>query len=223
MVRPLLAGAVLVLLTSGCAYTVHGTPVAGPLPPVPTVGCTYVDTSGEPNTKAVEPPPGAEVPSAGRVVLRLDTALGELEFTLEAAFAPCSVHSFRHLAEQRLYDGNSCHRLVTSGIWIVQCGDPTPSGVGGPGYRYDDPGARTGGYGRGVIGMANRATAGTNGSQFFIVYKDSEFPPDYPVIGEVSRGMDVIDRVAAGGVVPVAGESDGKPVTELKFTEVVEK
>ncbi|CCH29820.1 hypothetical protein BN6_25060 [Saccharothrix espanaensis DSM 44229] len=211
------------LLGSGCAYTIQGTPVAGPLPEVPTVECTYVDTSEEANNKAVEPPSGKDVPSGGEVVMRLDTALGDLEFTLDAASAPCSVHSFRHLVEKRLYDGNACHRLVTEGIWIVQCGDPTTSGLGGPGYRYDDPEARTGGYERGVIGMANRATAGTNGSQFFIVYKDSEFPPDYPIIGKVTKGLDIIDQVATAGVTPVTSKTDGKPVKQLKFKKVQER
>ncbi|WP_433271804.1 peptidylprolyl isomerase [Actinosynnema sp. CS-041913] len=223
MARRLLLSAVLVLLTTGCAYTVQGTPVAGPLPPVPTVKCDYKSVTTDADTKAVALPDGDQVPVEGEVVFTLETSGGDIEFTFDAASAPCSVHSFRHLVDERYYNGNSCHRMTTQGIWIVQCGDPVGSGQGGPTYKYDDPDAKTGGYKRGVIGIANRGTPGTNGSQFFIVYKDSEFPPDYPVLGEVTRGMDVIDKVATGGVVPGYSENDGKPIRELKFTTVKEE
>ncbi|MEV0676222.1 peptidylprolyl isomerase [Actinosynnema sp. NPDC050436] len=217
MVRRLLVSALLVLLTGGCTASVQGRPVAGPLPEVPTTECAY--TSGEDGDKVVARPSGSAVPAGGQVVVRLGSALGDLELTLEAAYAPCSVHSFRHLVDQRFYRGSSCHRLVTDGIWIIQCGDPTTSGVGGPGYRFDDPDARTGGYKRGVVGMANKGTPGTNGSQFFIVYKDSDFPAYFPVIGKVTKGLDVVDRVAAGGITPTNSATDGTPLKELRFTE----
>ncbi len=223
VVGRLLASALLVLVTSGCAYTVNGTPVAGPKPAVPTTECEYTDARSEPEQKPVARPDGAKVPLKGEVVIEVDTPLGDLEFTLDAAAAPCSVHSFRHLVEQRFYHGNSCHRLVTEGIWIVQCGDPTTSGVGGPGYRYDDPTARVAEHKRGMIGMANRATKGTNGSQFFILYKDSDFPPDYPMFGKVTKGLDILEDVSKGGVIPGYSKTDGKPVKELKFKTVREK
>lgn len=213
----------MVLLTTGCAYTVQGTPVAGPLPEVPMTKCDYKSVAGDGDTKQVDLPDGDRVPAEGEVVFSVDTSQGDIEFTMDAASAPCSVHSFKHLVQERFYHGNKCHRMVTAGIWIIQCGDPTGLGQGGPSYKYDDPDAKTGGYERGVIGMANRSTPGTNGSQFFIVYKDSEFPSHYPVLGKVTRGMDVLDKVAAGGVVAVQSETDGKPVKELKLTTITEK
>ncbi|RKT53939.1 peptidylprolyl isomerase [Saccharothrix australiensis] len=225
MARRLLSTAVVVLLTSGCAQPVPGRPVAGPLPPVPTTHCEYTRDPEATTTTRVTAPSDDGVPAEGRTALTVKTTRGDLELTLDAASAPCSVHNFRHLVEQRFYEGHSCHRLVTEGIWLIQCGDPTGTGVGGPGYKYDDPEAAEADYTRGVIGMANRGTPGTNGSQFFIVYRDSAFPPNFPVIGEVTRGLDVIDKVAAEGVRPESGlgPTDGLPRLDLKFTKVEEK
>jgi len=228
--RRLLSTAVLLLLTTGCAYTVQGRPVAGPLPPVPTTQCQYPRDPDSATSTRVQPPGEYEVPLKGTSVFTLATGEGDIELTLDAASAPCAVHNFRHLVGKRFYDGTKCHRLVTEGIRIIQCGDPTGTGSGGPGYRYDDPKAKTGGYARGVVGMANRGTPGTNGSQFFIVYEDSEFPPHYPVIGRVTRGLDVVEEVAALGVQPTYTEdrktvqqTDGPPVVDFKFTTVREK
>jgi peptidyl-prolyl cis-trans isomerase B (cyclophilin B) len=142
---------------------------------------------------------------------------------LDAESAPCSVHSFRHLIKERFYPSTSCHRLAVEGIWMIQCGDPLGTGMGGPGYTYDDPTARTGDYTRGVVAMANAGTPGTNGSQFFIVCQDSPLiGPDFPVIGRVTRGIEVIDQVAGAGLaegtdIPQGG---GRPATSLEFLVV---
>ncbi|MFD7653442.1 peptidylprolyl isomerase [Actinosynnema sp. NPDC059797] len=225
--------------TASCATRVTGTPSAGEAPgssaapessaskssapkPEKTTRCSYGPDRGD-VPKQVEPPAEDEAPASGDVRFAVKTDQGELEFEFDAASAPCSVHSFRSLVEQSYYDGAACHRVTVSGIFVLQCGDPGGTGTGGPGYAFDDPEAVPGTYERGVVAMAN-AGAGTNGSQFFIVHRDSEIAPDYPIMGRVTRGLEVVDRVAEAGVVPGSGrgEGDGRPLLPITLTSVEE-
>ncbi|MDQ2584296.1 peptidylprolyl isomerase [Saccharothrix yanglingensis] len=127
-----------------------------------------------PAGKATPPSPDAE--ATGAVRLTVGTDGGELELELDAASAPCPVHSFRSLADQGFFDGTSCHRLTTVGLFVLQCGDATGTGQGTPGYAFDDPAAVPGEYRRGVVAMANASAPGTNGSQFFIVHRTANSP-----------------------------------------------
>lgn len=105
---------------------------------------------------------------------------------------------------------------------MLQCGDPTDTGQGTVGYQFADPTAVTTGYSRGVVAMANGGP-GTNSSQFFIVHQDSpQIPPDFPIVGRIVNGMDVIDQVVAGGVVANTGlgPADGKPAKQIVFLTV---
>ncbi|ONI80609.1 hypothetical protein ALI22I_45930 [Saccharothrix sp. ALI-22-I] len=223
MARRLLVSA-LILLTTACTTAVPGRPVAGSTPPaepIPTVDCQYPLINDEP-MRRMTPPDEGPVPARGTVTIRFDTNRGRFDVELDAASAPCAVHSFRHLITKQLYNTSSCHRLTVEELWVLQCGDPTGTGAGGPGYVYDDPTARTGDYRRGVVAMAN-AGPGTNGSQFFIVYQDSPvIGPDFPVLGRVTLGMEVVDKVVAGGVVPGTEQAggDGEPATSLEFLVV---
>jgi peptidyl-prolyl cis-trans isomerase B (cyclophilin B) len=148
---------------------------------------------------------------------------------LNNAQAPCTVNSFAFLAQQGYFNDTHCHRLTTGpGLFVLQCGDPKGDGTGGPGYQFadeypsnqylpDDP-ARSKAivYPRGTLAMAN-AGAGTNGSQFFIVYKDSQLPPNYTVFGQVdAKDMGVLDKIAAAGTAD--GSPDGKPKTDVVIT-----
>ena len=140
--------------------------------------------------------------------MTVTTNRGPIAITMNANLTPCTVASFTHLGVRHFYDNTACHRLVTDGIYILQCGDPTGTGRGGPTYVFADELSRTpplpkasGGlvtYPRGTVALANFGK-NTNGSQFFIVYRDSPIPPGYTPFGTVSAGMDVVDRVAAGG------------------------
>jgi len=150
----------------------------------------------------------------------LATNRGDIQLTLHGKQAPCTTNSLVFLAKQKYFDGTSCHRLTTAGIFVLQCGDPSGSGSGGPGYQFADEnltGLGTAGadgsvtYPRGTVAMAN-AGAGTNGSQFFLVYKDSKLPPNYTPFGTITKGLDVIDEVAKAGSTPV---NDGKPNTSV--------
>jgi cyclophilin family peptidyl-prolyl cis-trans isomerase len=193
--------------------------------PVPTVQCRYAaarsgtgteagaepDDGTAPGTHAGVPP--ADAPSAGTVRVTLRTNQGAIDLVLDAAKAPCAVHSFAHLARAGFFTDSPCHRLTTAGIFVLQCGDPTGSGSGGPGYRFADenlPVNITPAYPRGTVAMAN-AGPDTNGSQFFLVYRDSDIDPNYPVFGLVTGGLDIVERVAAGG----AANNDGPPEIEV--------
>jgi len=165
--------------------------------------------------------PPSHPASTGDTRATITLSSGAVPLTLHAADAPCTVNSFVSLAEQGYFDGTPCHRLTTEGIYVLQCGDPTGSGSGGPGYSFadelkgaealkDDPvgqGAKT--YAAGTVAMAN-AGADTNGSQFFLVYADSPLPPSYAVFGTMdAAGLQVIKGIAAQGT--ATGDSDGAP------------
>jgi peptidyl-prolyl cis-trans isomerase B (cyclophilin B) len=171
------------------------------------VSCDYPVDDQIPAARKVDTPP-TKPSVGGDVPATLSTSLGDITITLDAAGAPCTVNSFVSLATQGYYDDTSCHRLTTleeSGIAVLQCGDPTGTGGGGPGYKYADETTGDESYGPGVLAMANRGTD-TNGSQFFIVYDDTPLPPDYTVFGSV--GGDSLKRIqdlAAKGTVPGPG------------------
>jgi peptidyl-prolyl cis-trans isomerase B (cyclophilin B) len=139
-----------------------------------------------------------------------------LDFGDRIGATPCTINSFVHLARGGYYDRTPCHRLTTQGIYVVQCGDPTGRGTGGPGYRYADehlPGTT---YPEGTVAMANSGPR-TNGSQFFLVYKDTQLDPNYTVFGRVVAGLDVLRAVADGGATPAG---DGQPKLPLEITGV---
>jgi peptidyl-prolyl cis-trans isomerase B (cyclophilin B) len=166
------------------------------------------------------PTPVPRATETGRVPATITTNLGDVTLELDAAKAPCTVHSFAHLAEHEFYDGTDCHRLTTAGIWVLQCGDPSGTGTGSPGYALDDenlPASAMPPYPRGTLAMAN-AGPGTGGSQFFLVYRDSDIPPNYTVFGTVTGGLELLDRVAAAGT--DNGGTDGRPMLEVQIEEV---
>jgi peptidyl-prolyl cis-trans isomerase B (cyclophilin B) len=189
---------------------------------LPPGTCGYT-TSAQPASKKVTGLPPAKPTNKGDVKVVMTTNRGELDLTLNGAKAPCTTNSFVFLAGQKYFDATSCHRLTSAGIFVLQCGDPSGTGSGGPGYQYADEnldglgaagadGAVT--YPRGTVAMAN-AGAGTNGSQFFLVYKDSKLPPSYTPFGRITKGLEILDTVAKGGSTPV---NDGKPTTSVTIT-----
>ena len=145
-------------------------------------------------------PPDDVVPATGTTDLLMATNLGELTLTLDRTAAPCAAASLVHLTEQGFFDDTPCHRQVDSeGLQVLQCGDPTGTGAGGP--TYTSPTEVTGEetYPRGTVAMANSGQ-GFDGSQFFLVWGDSQLPPAYTVVGTVDEaGLAVLDVVAANG------------------------
>ena len=139
----------------------------------------------------------------------LETSHGTIRLRLFSGEAPVTANSFAFLAGQGFYDDTIIHRIVPG--FVIQMGDPTGTGTGGPGYRFADElsSARNRGYERGTLAMAN-AGPNTNGSQFFICLDDVGLPPNYSVFGQVTDGMDVVDAIAA---VPLRGERPAEDVT----------
>ncbi len=162
------------------------------------VSCDWVsDGSG---TDVGTPP--EEVPAEGTSTLVMTLVdLGELTITLDSASAPCAAASMAFLAEAGFFDGTPCHRLVDQpSFGVLQCGDPTGSGTGGPGYRFDQEVTADTAYPAGTVAMANSGRPGSTGSQFFVCYVDTELSPDYTVVGTVDdEGLAIVQEIAAAG------------------------
>jgi len=217
--------AVLVLLLAGCGSTDPDTGDA-------TGDCSYPASPVSParNVKAPPSDPDPENPSS--MVITIGN--GDIPITFEADTAPCTVNSFISLAQQGYFDGTQCHRLSTAGYFILQCGDPTGTGSGGPGYSFadelvaDDPrlepcsgegDLRSCTYNTGTVAMANSG-ANTNGSQFFLVYGNSVFPPNYTVFGQLdAAGLKTLKAIGAQGLAE-PGATDGAPREPVVITSV---
>ncbi|HET6501571.1 MAG TPA: peptidylprolyl isomerase [Amycolatopsis sp.] len=195
---------------------------ATPLPNPTT--CAYPATADQPAAKPVKAPSTTTVPSVGTVNVTFKSTAGDIPLTLDRSLAPCTVNSFLSLIQQGYYTDTSCHRLGTQGLQMLQCGDPTGTGSGGPGYSFKDEIFPQLKYGRGILAMAN-AGPDTNGSQFFMVYGDAQLDPSYTVFGSISdSGLQVLDKVARAGVDPASAaqssDGTGAPATPVKFTAV---
>lgn len=157
---------------------------------------------------------------AGAALFTFQTNCGDIVVQADAAAAPQTVNSMAFLAKDGYFNNTLCHRLTTEGIFVLQCGDPTASGSGGPGYALAEenlPAASERNYPAGTVAMAN-AGAGTTGSQFFIVYQDSTLPPNYTVWGTVTTGLDIVTQVAAAGTAD--GGTDGAPAQAVMIEAV---
>jgi peptidyl-prolyl cis-trans isomerase B (cyclophilin B) len=178
--------------------------------------CTYSSDGSQP-AKEVELPPDMSAVS-GDVPVTITTSAGDVDATLDADATPCTVNSFVSLADQGYFDDTTCHRLTTEGIFVLQCGDPTASGAGGPGYSFEDELSGKETYRAGTLAMAN-AGPNTNGSQFFIVYADSQLPPAYTVFGQVDEsGLKVVTEIADKGT--DTGAPDGAPKETVEIRSV---
>ncbi|HEY0639158.1 MAG TPA: peptidylprolyl isomerase [Pseudonocardiaceae bacterium] len=240
---------VLVLLVVGGIYWLASgddeqTPAADSTETTPTAppaettegACKYTSTPAEPAAKPVElPDDPAEKAATGTVSVLLKTNNGDIPITLDRAKAPCTVQSIVHLMASKFYDDTPCHRLVSSDNFkVLQCGDPTGQGTGGPGYTIPDEkptdlaaappeaqGASV--YPRGAIAMANTGAPNSGGSQFFLVYGTTFLAPDYTVFGTISEiGLATLDKIGAEGVDPASdqsGRGDGKPKLATTITE----
>ncbi len=122
------------------------------------------------------------------------------------------------LVDEGYFDGTPCHRVVTDGIYVLQCGDPTGTGTGGPGYQLPDenlPDATSDNYPVGTVAMANSGP-NTAGSQFFIVYQDTTLPPGYTIWGEVTEGLDVVKDIAKSSKSKGVTDGPPKPAVEIE-------
>jgi peptidyl-prolyl cis-trans isomerase B (cyclophilin B) len=201
-------------LLAGCSGDDGGDDTAtDPASDVKTMECDYPeDPAGA--AKEVDAP-SADAPTEGTTTVTLTTSVGDITATLDQEATPCTAHSFASLAEQGYFDATQCHRLTTMGIYVLQCGDPTGTGTGGPGYSFPDELSGKETYPAGTLAMAN-AGPDTNGSQFFIVYQDTQLPPAYAVFGTVDEeSLAAVKEVADAGV--QGGAPDGPPKTPVEI------
>ena len=183
----------------------------------PVKGCT-APAAGSPNGKQSKAEPAMTVDTKASYTMTLDTSCGKVTIALDAAKAPHTVNSFAYLSGEKYFDHTKCHRLTTEGIYVLQCGDPTGTGTGGPGYTIPDENLTGATYPAGTIAMANTGAAHTGGSQFFLVYKDTQLPPQYTPFGKITGGLDVLQNIADGGV--QGGGGDGAPAANVILNSV---
>jgi peptidyl-prolyl cis-trans isomerase B (cyclophilin B) len=163
------------------------------------------------------------VPTSGTISYLLAMTNGEVTITLDRTKAPCTVNSFVSLADQGYFDNTKCHRLADSGIFVLQCGDPTGTGNGGPGYEFANETDGTESYTEGVVAMANGGP-GTNGSQFFLVWADStnlDATPNFTIFGEMNKASrDVVASMAGEGQDGSNADGTGRPNNPCEITSV---
>jgi len=219
------SGAVVLLVLAGIvAFTVvhlnsnaSASPSASPTPTGPVTSCTY--TPSPPASRKVgQPPAKLDLKATYRATIK--TNRGDIVINLLNSKAPCTVNSFVYLASKSFLSNSPCHRLTTSGIFVLQCGDPTGTGTGGPGYKFNDENLTGASYPAATVAMANSGP-NTNGSQFFLVYKNTSLPPSYTPFGTISAGLGVIQKVAKAGT--DTGKADGRPKEKVVIESVTIK
>ncbi len=214
---------------SGVATSPSATP--SPTPTGPVTDCVY-RPSPPAARKVGFPPSKPDLKAHYRATIT--TNRGTIVVDLLNAQAPCTVNSFVFLAGKKYFNNTHCHRLTTIGIYVLQCGDPTGTGQGGPGYQFNDenlsgadaikvnPATSTAIYPQATVAMANSGP-NTNGSQFFFVYKTTKLPPAYTPFGEIVSGLNIIQQVAKAGTDNSNGPGDGHPKESVIIENVTIK
>jgi peptidyl-prolyl cis-trans isomerase B (cyclophilin B) len=211
----------------------------------PATHCTYTTSGVAAAARKVSVPPTAPNYKAAYTAA-INTNLGPIDINLLNSKATCTVNSFVHLASAGYFNASQCHRVTnTSGLYVLQCGDPyakastklscsqaaNSPGTGGPGYEFASENLPTGAsssgtvtYKAGTVAMANSGGSGTNGSQFFLVYKNSTLGPDYTPFGTITSGLDILQKVAnAGTSCTYSGPGDGAPKEKVIINSVTIK
>jgi len=241
-IRALAAGGVCVLLAIGVGtYFLVGTgggksaAASSSASPSPTASatstgaataaepahhCTYTK-SGTAARKVSLPPSAPDYTASYQATIT--TNRGTIDINLLNSKATCTVNSFVHLAEQDYFGNTKCHRLTTESIYVLQCGDPTGTGSGGPGYEFGSENLKGATYPAGTLAMANTGQPNSNGSQFFLVYKNTPLPASYTPFGTITEGLPVIDAIAKAGSDNSNGPGDGHPKENVVIDKVTIK
>ncbi|GAA2097803.1 hypothetical protein GCM10009759_28220 [Kitasatospora saccharophila] len=209
--------AMVSLALSTTAGPASAAPAAGGATGSTAAGCTYTAAVPADNFKGIPVFDAERAAKPYSATLR--TSQGAITFRALTDQAPCTTYSFRFLAERDYFDRTHCHRLTTQRLYVLQCGDPTGTGSGGPGYSFPDENLTGATYPAGTVAMAN-AGPDTNGSQFFIVWKDTKLSPAYTPFGRVTAGLDVLQKIAAGGEDDQNGPGDGFPTLPVDIRDV---
>jgi peptidyl-prolyl cis-trans isomerase B (cyclophilin B) len=211
----------------------------------PATHCAYTTSGVAPAAKKVSVPSAAPNYKAAYTAA-INTNRGTIDINLLNSKATCTVNSFVHLASAGYFNASQCHRVTTgNGLYVLQCGDPYAKaaakltcsqaakspGTGGPGYEFASENLPTGAssagtvtYKAGTVAMANSGGSDTNGSQFFLVYKDSTLGPDYTPFGTITSGLDILQKVAnAGTSCTYSGPGDGAPKEKVIINSVTIK
>jgi peptidyl-prolyl cis-trans isomerase B (cyclophilin B) len=197
--------------------------------PVTVPGCAKSSAKGHAPAKVKQPTVAAK--SLAKT-LTLTTNCGPIVISLLGSKAPITVTSIATLANAGYYNKSLCHRLTTEGIFVLQCGDPTASGSGSPtgwkGYIDENlPKVGAKNYPAGTVAMANSGPK-TNGSQFFLVYQDTQLGPDYTIWGKITKGLDLVQKIGAVGAYQMSGEQamyapDGFPIQMVEIVKASAK
>jgi len=183
----------------------------GPCKPSSAVGSPAKDV-GAPN----------DVLPAKTYTFTFETNCGEIVIEADAAKAPITVSTLAFLTKGGFYNGTICHRLTTQGLFVLQCGDPTGTGGGGPNFTFKDenlPAQVDNNYPAGSVAMANSGP-NTNGSQFFLVYDDTTLGANYNLWGKITKGLEIIKSIAAYGTANGSGDGAPKATVEIMTATV---
>jgi peptidyl-prolyl cis-trans isomerase B (cyclophilin B) len=207
--------------------------------PAKADACAYTAVDAGSGVVDVGKPPTKDVVKNGVKTMTINLGQGTVTAKLDPSKAPCTVNSISYLAGKNFFNNTTCHRVTDA---ILQCGDPgnPPTGSGGPAYRFPNenvpspivpstdpsasapPSADTGTgnalYPMGTLAMAHSAQPDSNSSQFFLVFKDTQFPADYTIFGTITGGLDVLQKIGATGT--DNGSPDGKPKAEVKINSL---
>jgi peptidyl-prolyl cis-trans isomerase B (cyclophilin B) len=180
-------------------------------------GCEDVEAPA-PKEEGTLEAPSEKLDKGKTYVAVVSTSCGDFEITLDAKRAPITGGSFKYLADQKFYDGLTWHRIVPG--FVIQGGDPAGQGTGGPGYSVEEAPPKDLKYTPGIVAMAKTGEepAGTSGSQFFVVTGEdaAQLTPDYALVGEVTSGMDVVEKI--GGI--QADPNTGMPAATVLIKSV---
>jgi peptidyl-prolyl cis-trans isomerase B (cyclophilin B) len=222
-------GVLLAGTSSGTSTTPKVTPSATATPsPTPTAEaepathCVY--TAAGTAARKVSLPPSTPNDKA-TYAATINTNRGAIVIDLLNSKATCTVNSFVHLAEAAFFNKSPCFRLSTADPYMLQCGDPTGKGSGGPGYEFGNENLSGATYTAGTVAMANvSGEADSNGSQFFLVYKDSPLSPDYTPFGKIVSGLNILQTVAKAGYgPPLSSGGGGAPKESVEIESVTIK
>jgi len=164
--------------------------------------------------------PAQKLPKKLARTFTFETNCGNIVVTTVGAKAPITITQLSTLAKRGYFDNSLCHRLTTQGLYVLQCGDPTATGSGGPNFTYGDenlPTATANNYPAGTVAMANSGP-GTNGSQFFLVFADTTLGANYTIWGTITEGLDIVKAIAKAGV--KGGGADGPPRQTIAINRV---
>lgn len=219
---------------SASSHTPSASPSAPPSAPSKTVQasgpssrCSYIHSGTAARNVGVPPatPSAALANGSAKYKVTIHTNRGDVVADLAAGKATCTVNSFVYLAQKAFFSNTKCHRLVTTGIYVLQCGDPTGSGTGGPGYAFsnevkNDSASTPSSYPAGTLAMAHSSQPNSNGSQFFLVYQNTSLPADYTPFGTITSGLDIVKNVAKAGTDNANASGDGHPKQSVVIESV---